>query len=158
MNNPVNQVYGNRTRIRVCGLCWQGSKLLLVNHEMSPGKSFWAPPGGGVEFGQRMEDALVREFLEETHLTVQVGKFQFITEVIRPPLHAIEVFFEVTAEDLTLKLGSDPEMPSGTQIIKEVTFMEWADIQRIPKEEKHGLFSICQTPEDLQLLTGHYKI
>jgi 8-oxo-dGTP diphosphatase len=158
MDALIKDLYGNRTRIRVCGLCWQGNHLLLVNHEMYPGASFWSPPGGGIEFGHSMEEALQREFMEETNLAVRVGKFRFIAEVVRPPLHAIEVFFDATVLSGTLSTGYDPEMTSETQIIRNVSFLDWAEIEQIPGPEKHGIFSRCTSADDLRSLSGLYKI
>ncbi|MCU0356741.1 MAG: NUDIX domain-containing protein [Cyclobacteriaceae bacterium] len=158
MENVVNSLYGNRTRIRVCGLCWEGDKLLMIQHEMAPGRYFWAPPGGGVEFGQQLEDALLREFHEETRLAITVGQFRFIAELIKPPLHALEVFFDVKTEGKNPETGTDPEMPAHAQIIKSTGFMEWSEIQRLPAGEKHGLFTLCPTPESLRSLSGHHKI
>ena len=94
MTPEIAQIYGNRVRLRVCGLCWQGDSLLLIMHKMGS-NDFWAPPGGGVEYGEPIEDALKREFLEETGLTVAIEKFHFGCEFIKAPLHAVELFFQV---------------------------------------------------------------
>ena len=76
MSPEIAEIYGNRVRIRVCGLCWQDDSLLLIKHGMGPG-GFWAPPGGGVELNEPLEVTLRREFLEETGLDVIPGKFIF---------------------------------------------------------------------------------
>ena len=48
-------------------------RILLVRFEF-PGRSLWATPGGGIEPGERPEDAIRRELEEETGLTsVEVG-------------------------------------------------------------------------------------
>jgi ADP-ribose pyrophosphatase YjhB (NUDIX family) len=51
-------------RIRVSAvLSWSGS-LLLCRHE-KPGKEYWLLPGGGVNSGESLVDALQRELAEE---------------------------------------------------------------------------------------------
>jgi 8-oxo-dGTP diphosphatase len=51
-------------RIRVSALLrWQG-RLLLIRHE-KPGKEYWLLPGGGVNSGESLVDALRRELREE---------------------------------------------------------------------------------------------
>src|SRR6478735_2451882 len=97
VSNPnvseITQKYGNRVRLRACGLCWRGNALLMVNHKFLTSGDFWAPPGGGVEFGQPSQEALAREFKEETNVTIAAGSLLFTCEFIKPPLHAVELFF-----------------------------------------------------------------
>ncbi|MCU0396998.1 MAG: NUDIX domain-containing protein [Cyclobacteriaceae bacterium] len=158
MSQNLVELYGNRTRIRVCGLCWKNNSLLLVNHIMGTENTFWVPPGGGVEFGESLEEALKREFVEETGLIIQVKEFRFVVEVLRPPLHAIELFFTVETESPETLIGYDPEMSPDTQIIQAVEFLRWEEIKALKSSQKHGIFSICHNPEELMKLTGHYKI
>jgi ADP-ribose pyrophosphatase YjhB (NUDIX family) len=54
-------------RIRVSALLrWQG-RILLCRHE-KPGKEYWLLPGGGVDSGESLVDALQRELHEEVGL------------------------------------------------------------------------------------------
>src|SRR5690606_24196085 len=110
-------VYGNKVRIRVCGICWQNDRLLMVKHQMGD-QVLWAPPGGGLEFGESIADALKREMREETGLDVVAGSFLFGCEFLQPPLHAVELFFEAGLKEGDLLNGNDPELP----IISEVAF------------------------------------
>ena len=49
-------------------------------HHTALGKdgSLWAPPGGGMEYGESAHAALKREFMEETHLEIEVERFLFV--------------------------------------------------------------------------------
>jgi ADP-ribose pyrophosphatase YjhB (NUDIX family) len=61
-----------RFRPAVYGLIMDGDKVLLMNTILTGNYSL---PGGGVELGERLEDALGREVREETGLAVEVGRF-----------------------------------------------------------------------------------
>jgi 8-oxo-dGTP diphosphatase len=153
MKHEINDLFGNRTRVRVCGLCWRKGELLLVNHTLANG-DFWAPPGGGLEFGEPVELRLKKEFAEETGLLIQMGAFQFGCEFIAKPLHAIELFFQVTVAGGALVKGEDPEI----SIIKDVRFMSFPEIAKMPAQSLHGIFKLVPSPEHLRELTGFFRI
>jgi 8-oxo-dGTP diphosphatase len=154
MDSQIAGIYGNRVRLRVCGLLRNGDRLLMINHRgLSPG-DFWGPPGGGLEFGETVEMTLKREFLEETGLSVTVGKFRFGCELVRPPLHAIELFYDVERISGDLIRGHDPEL----QIIENVTYLDFPTLYTIPVDEKHGIFNIVGSWEAFERLQGFYTL
>jgi len=157
MENEVHTYYGNKVRVRICGLCIVDENLLLINHSSITKTNLWAPPGGGLNFGESAEDCLKREFLEETSLKVEVGSFLFACELIRHPLHAVEIFFQVNPITTELTKGSDPELGS-PDIIKEVRFKSWKEIQAIPPNEIHGIFSFIDHPSKVALLKGYFRL
>ena len=132
MNKELIRQYGNQLRVRVCGICVQSGKVLLINHSgMNESGEFWSPPGGGLEFGESIEDCLKREFLEETNTVISVGKFLTVREFLKPPIHAIELYYEVKIESGNIKKGFDPEMDY--QIIKDIQWLSFEDV--LGKEE-----------------------
>ena len=127
MNKEIINQYGNQLRVRVCGICVQDGKILLINHSgMNESGEFWSPPGGGLQFGETIEECLKREFLEETHTIISVGNFLKINEFVKPPLHAIELFYEVKIESGEIQIGFDPEMEE--QIIKDVKWLSFEEV------------------------------
>jgi 8-oxo-dGTP diphosphatase len=157
MENEVHAFYGNKIRVRVCGLCQAHDKILLVNHNSITKTNFWAPPGGGLNFGESAEECLKREFLEESGLQIEVGNFLFACELIRHPLHALELFFKVSPLTFHLKTGTDPE-PGSPSIISEAKFKSWEEVQVMPSDEIHGIFSYVDHPSKVELLRGYFKL
>jgi len=154
MDPLIKSVYGNKVRVRVSGLCWEGSRLLMVNHRGITQGDFWAPPGGGLEFGESTAQCLKKEFLQETGLNIITGQFRFACEFIQKPLHAIELFFEVSVVGGVLQKGEDPELA----IIEAVQFMTPDNIAKIPASYLHGIFRLIPTPGDIKTLTGFFTV
>jgi 8-oxo-dGTP diphosphatase len=95
-------------RIRVAGILVKDGKILLVRHEKND-KSYWLLPGGGVEFGETVEEGLAREFREEVGLKVRVGKLVLVQDSIPPDLHrqVLNLYFLVQAEEGPLRVTPD---------------------------------------------------
>ncbi|REA63127.1 NUDIX hydrolase [Dyadobacter luteus] len=137
----VENTYGNRVRVRVCGFCVMDDKILLVNHSLYPGQDFWSPPGGGVEFGETTSEALKREIREETGFIATVDSFLFLKEFVNPPLHAVELFFQFSVSGGELIKGFDPEFAPDEQIISHVKWMTLAELTSIDETARHSVFS-----------------
>ncbi len=86
----------NAIRLRASIVVIQDGKILLIPHyntDVAPVQ--WYLPGGGIEFGESVQDAAVREFFEETGLHVHVERLLDINEVIHVerPYHSLTVIF-----------------------------------------------------------------
>ncbi|MBX2917338.1 MAG: NUDIX hydrolase [Cyclobacteriaceae bacterium] len=157
MNTAVQEIFGNKLRVRVCGLCIQDDTILLADHKNLGTPHFWAPPGGGVQVGETAIEALVREFKEETGFNIKVCDFLFTCEFIHLPLHAIELFFEVKIESGNLATGNDPEM-GDQQIIHEVRFFSEPELGELPTAHLHGIFKQTHNLAQIGRLRGYFKL
>lgn len=61
-------------KVGVAGILLRDNKILLNLRNKKLGKGLWDLPAGHLKFGERFEDALIREFNEETGLNVKVRK------------------------------------------------------------------------------------
>lgn len=157
MGNPVHAIYGNRVRVRTCGICIIGDALVMVNHKYLADGDFWAPPGGGIEFGEDASAGLVREFREETGLQVDVGPFLFACELVRPPLHTVELFFHVVYKGGEIRVGTDPE--SGRdQIIKDVRMLTSDDLRKLGPAHVHGILAKYPDIGQITAIRGYFKL
>jgi 8-oxo-dGTP diphosphatase len=82
--------------------------IVLVKRMNEPFKNYFALPGGIVEYGEKVEDALLREVEEETGLKGKIYKFVGVySDPSRDPRgHFVSLCFIVTAKG-KLKAGSD---------------------------------------------------
>jgi ADP-ribose pyrophosphatase YjhB (NUDIX family) len=68
----------------VGALIFNDDRILLVERGKEPLKGEWSLPGGAVETGERIEDALIREVFEETGLEVSPTSIAAVFERIMP--------------------------------------------------------------------------
>ena len=81
--------------------------LLMVRRGHGPAGGTWSLPGGRVERGETLAEALVREVAEETGIDVLCGPFLGWAEIIEDEAHVIVLDFEATALGGTLAAGDD---------------------------------------------------
>lgn len=118
-------------RVAVYGLILNQGKVLLVGSRHNQ-KLF--PPGGGVETGEPMREALLREVKEETGLEVEIQKFVdfketfFYYDPLDAALHNFAFFFLCRPKHTDLIANdqikdADAENP------------RWVDIKALKKED-----------------------
>lgn len=70
----------NNFNIRVYGLLINEDNHILISDERRNNFSYTKFPGGGLEFGEGMKEALIREFQEELSLEITVGELFYFNE------------------------------------------------------------------------------
>lgn len=66
----------------VSAAIFEGERVLLLRREAGPYAGCWSLPGGKVEPGERLAEAVRREVMEETGLTINVTGIADVVEVI----------------------------------------------------------------------------
>jgi 8-oxo-dGTP diphosphatase len=111
--------------IRTATVTVRNGKVLLVNSKYDDGE-YYLFPGGGVEFGETIEEGAVRETFEETGFKVKIDKLIHINEFIYKEdwnKRSITVFFLASPEEEFLENISN----DGGKIKN----IEWVEISKL---------------------------
>lgn len=93
--------------VGVGGVAKQDGSILLVRRSKPPSEGLWSVPGGRVELGEPLAEAVRREVLEETGLEVEVGEVAGVVERIDEGFHYVIVDYFVRVLGGALEAGGD---------------------------------------------------
>ena len=91
----------------------EAQRVLLVERGRAPLVGYWSLPGGAVESGERLEQALIREVFEETGLNITPRSIATVFERIMPDqvgaceYHYVLVDFYCSIDGGELRPGDD---------------------------------------------------
>lgn len=111
-----------------------GGRLLMVRRAKDPGRGLWSVPGGHVEGGEYLGDAVRREVREETGLDVELEGLVGFFEVLGDDYHYVILDFMAHPVSGDLGAGTD------------VDEVEWVPLDEVTRRE-------C-TPRFVELLTA----
>lgn len=108
----------------VSGILIRNNKVLLVQNKDEYSNNTWSLPGGQVELHETLEQAIKREFLEETGLSVTKFDLAYISECFIPQFeaHSLVTVFLVQTKDYHVNI-MDPD--------NEIVSFKWVDLESI---------------------------
>lgn len=111
----MKRLYPDQPLVGVGAVIAKDGKILLEKRKNEPGKGKWSVPGGIVELGERVEEAVVREVKEETGLDVEKPEHIDVVDSIsfgeqgKIKYHFVIIDYLVKLVGGTLKAASDAE-------------------------------------------------
>ncbi len=109
----MSREYPARPLVGAGALILKDGKLLLVKRGVQPGFGKWSVPGGLVEVGEKVQDAMVREVKEEVGFDVEAVKLMDVADTItldsngRVQYHFVVVNFVARIVGGELKTATD---------------------------------------------------
>ena len=131
----------DRPQICVGAIAVDAGALLMIRRGHGPGAGEWSIPGGRVEWGETLAEAVVRELGEETGVEAVCDRLVGWVERIAADYHFVILDFAVTVLDPGLvRAGSD------------AAEVEWVPIEDVPHRHlveglaeflhEHGIVSV----------------
>ncbi len=109
-----------RPELCVGAIAVTGERLLLVRRGHGPAAGKWSVPGGRVEAGETLAEAVVRELAEETGLEGVCGPFLGWVERIGVDHHHVILDFRVTVLDPGEPVAGDDAVEAAWVPVAEV--------------------------------------
>ncbi|MEW6010094.1 MAG: NUDIX hydrolase [Euryarchaeota archaeon] len=85
--------------------------IIMIKRKNNPYKGFWALPGGFVEYGERVEEAALREAWEETGLNIELNQLLGVYSNPNrdPRAHVVTICYMAQFVSGELKAASDAQ-------------------------------------------------
>jgi len=105
--------YPKRPLVGVGAIIFRRGRILMAQRGKQPLEGWWSLPGGALELGESLEDAVCREVLEETGLVVKPVKlFEVFERIIRdtagaPEYHYVLIDYVCRVTGGELRAGDD---------------------------------------------------
>lgn len=95
-NSELSRTYPSRPYLAVSAAIFRDGRVLIVRRARPPAAGIYTLPGGGVEIGETLEEAVIREVREETALEVEpVALAGYRQAIARDSMGRIERHFVI---------------------------------------------------------------
>lgn len=123
-------------RQRVTLLIWQDGKWLVIRRQRN-GRSYLVIPGGGVEEGETIDEAALREAMEETSLHITLGPQLWTRPFVTPiedgeEIHQIEYAYLITHFSGEPRFGEAEYWLQTPDNQSELVWLTQAEIEQMP--------------------------
>ena len=123
----MKREYPESPIVGVGGVIFDGASVLLAKRGQEPAKGTWSLPGGAVEIGEKLIDALKREIREEIGIEIQVGGLiRVLDRIIQDEERRIRYHY-VIVDYWGWKTSGEPKPGSDTS---DICFVPLEEIQK----------------------------
>jgi 8-oxo-dGTP diphosphatase len=120
----MKREYPERPIVAVGGIIFHEDTVLLVKRNREPAMGQWSLPGGAVELGESLEEALKREIHEEVSIKIGIGGLvKLVERVVHDQKRRVR-FHYVIADYWGWKVSGQPHAASDISDARFVTLKE----------------------------------
>lgn len=130
----MGREYPARPLVGTGALILRDGELLLVRRGAQPGFGKWSIPGGLVELGENVQDAMVREVREEVGFDVEAVKLMDVFDSITRDEQGRVQFHFVVVNFLGRIAGGDLKTAS------DILEAKWVPFEDVEKHDLTNLF------------------
>lgn len=129
----MKREYPSGPVVAVGAIIYHQDRIVLIRRDKEPSKGRWTFPGGAVELGESLEEAVRREVLEETGLDVEIGEVAAVVEHVdrdetgQVRYHYVIVDYNARPAGGMLQAGSD---------VSDALWASLADLDGLEMTEK----------------------
>ncbi|XES77999.1 MAG: NUDIX hydrolase [Candidatus Bathyarchaeia archaeon] len=115
----VNRRYPDQPVVGVGAVILKGDKMLLEKRGNQPAKGQWTIPGGVVEVGESLEEAVIRETLEETDLVASEPQLIDVVDQVHLDAEG-KIEYHYVIVDFIVTVSGEPQAGSDADELKWV--------------------------------------
>ena len=119
----VKRLYPDTPLVAVGALVYRDNKILLVKRGQQPNKEKWSIPGGLVETGETLTEAVHREIFKECNIKIELKQkldiFEYIQKNPRGKVQYHYVIIDFIAEYLSGELKPQSDILAASWVTKK---------------------------------------
>lgn len=123
--------------------------IVSVKHKLRDGREHWVVLGGGVEYGETIPQAAIREAQEEANVTITISRLLYV-RIFYFQRPVVEFYPLATIESGTVSLGHDPDSRDGTQILSGLRTISFDELENNDDLTFYPIFLRKRIQDDLR--------
>ncbi len=128
----MKRKYPNQPIVGVGGILFQDERVLLVRRGREPARGQWSIPGGAVDTGETLRQAVVREMMEETGIQAEpVALVKILDRIFRDDRGRVAYHY-VLVDFLCRFLGGELRAGSDALDARFIPVVDLASMDIIP--------------------------
>jgi 8-oxo-dGTP diphosphatase len=133
--------YPDRPIASVAACVFKGDTVLLIKRARQPSQGLWSVPGGAIELGETIRDAVKRELYEECGIEIDVDRVINAVDLILPDEKGRIWFHYIVTYLLARHISGEARPGSDALDVRWATHQELDTLNMTPAVRKNMQYS-----------------